>query len=163
MQIKKANFEDIPALVALDLRAVGRTLSYARPESLWQNELVHDIVLMALEGEGCAVASVVLKQFGSTIEVSDFLVDPDYQDDIRRRVGTKLLESALAVADTIRGVQRQRLSVNPDNTRARHLYEKFGFQAQRMTLNPIKEFLIIMERRPFAHILKPADARPYTP
>jgi ribosomal protein S18 acetylase RimI-like enzyme len=162
MQIKRADFQDIPVLVALDHRAVGKTLSSARPEALWQNELVHDIVLMVAETDGTAIASIVLKQFGATIELSDFLVDPDYQDDIRRRVGTKLLESALAVADTIRGVQRQRLLVNPDNTRAIHLYEKFGFKARSIPLNPMAEW-VRMERRPFAHIFTPADARPYTP
>ena len=149
MLIRRANEDDGQALFDLDSRCHG-----GRPVhkiGRWRHYISGRDVLLASQGQK-AIGVILIKEYETGSHISDFMVDPEFQNHPGFRVGTKLLESALAVADTLTG--NQYLWVKEGNDRALHLYEKFGFAmcpTDRMSVM----MDLAMERRPFSHILKP--------
>lgn len=165
MIIRKAGKIDVPGLWALDRRLFpdGKVL---RTKSLWGRDVKRHQVLMALV-QGQIVGAIILDVCkDDVLLLRDLMVDPSFQNNPRYRVGGKLLESALALADAM-GAKRQILTVEESNRSAVHLYEKFGFVARVMPKNirlltqTFGSSVLVMERQPFT--LMPLDARPYRP
>ena len=123
LQIARATWRDVRALVKLDRRCFKPIDAYAWYEFLnlcvWPGLLT----LKATHAEGIVgfIAADPRRQEGHTIIVT-IAVDPDYQ---RRGIGERLMREV--EARSLRSVPRLQLMVRKSNLPALHLYRKLNY------------------------------------
>ena len=123
LQIERATWRDVRALVKLDRRCFKPIDAYAWYEFLNLCVWPGLIALKAMHGDRIVgfIAGDVRRQEGHTIIVT-IAVDPDYQ---RRGIGGRLMREV--EARSLRSVPRLQLMVRKSNLPALHLYRKLNY------------------------------------
>ncbi len=119
--IRKATIEDILSIVKLEESvfnvSLGETFLY---DELMLNPFAHYFVY---EIDSEVLGYIGFRATDETSEMMNFAVSPKAQG---MKIGSNLLAYSLAYLKQI-GVKKIMLEVRKSNTRAQHIYEKFGF------------------------------------
>lgn len=150
MIIRLAKTSDMQAIHDFqDREASGRPDGAFFSDFMWRSAIEDNEILGVYDGQQSMMGFL---RFILTEDNFNILYVHVASDKRGQKIGKKLFESALALAD-ISGVPTK-LSVNPQNIKAKNLYEKFGFIAlapeyQDSDMRGLSES---MSRKPFIHL-----------
>ena len=120
--LKKADPEDVPAIVAVERKMAGSGTCYAiTAEEEWKKEMGNSVVYVIIkDGKIIGDAAFEVKS-KDHIYGSGLMIDPEYQNQgIGREVLTRFVKE-------LKGVKRIDMTVHPHNSAAIGLYLRFGF------------------------------------
>lgn len=150
-------WDELPALVALDRQCLGGLWTLAGYQREWQSP--NSVLLRCSHPVDGVIGSGVFWQILEEAHITLLMVHPNHQG---QGLGAWLLATLLAQAVT-RQLERATLEVRISNQPALHLYEKFGFQiaGRRKKYYPdTQEDVLILWRN---HLQSPASLQALSP
>ena len=122
ISIKEATLADAGQYLELERKVRGKTYSGTRSEAEFVEKFGGRKIYLFQAGNKVIGHIAVIKKENNCVSLSNFVIDPEYQGKGYAR------KFAALISEEIENSSRFELAVHPDNTRAIHLYESFGFK-----------------------------------
>lgn len=122
ISIKEATLADAGQYLELERKVRGKTYSGTRSEAEFVEKFGGRKIYLFQAGNKIIGHLAVIKKEGNNVSLSNFVIDPEYQGKGYAR------KIAALISGKIKNAHRLELAVHPDNSRAVHLYESFGFK-----------------------------------